>query len=69
MIYYFLYESAFKASHIVLWMISFSVKYLQDPFQPLYVCRDTVLAKIILRSSLFIGKDVSMYLSLLGLQK
>lgn len=40
-------------------MISFSVKYLQDPFQPLNVCRDTVLAEIILGSSLFIGTDVS----------
>lgn len=50
MIYCFLYESAFKASHIVLQMISCRVKYLQDLFQALNVCRDTVLAIIILGS-------------------
>lgn len=47
MIYCFLYESAFKASHIALQMISCSVKYLQDLFQALDVCRVTVLAIII----------------------
>lgn len=38
-------------------MISFSVKYLQDLFQLLNVCRDTVLAVIIL-GPLFIAKDM-----------